>query len=388
MKASLIRFIKEAHYRVYSCLNTIVPKDKKLIFIYDNLLMKQNCWAFFRYLTEHGYNEAYKIVYYTKSPQACVQFAEEKNIVIEKDVLKGWWQHLRASYIFFEYDNYKFAVRPARGQICFNFWHGMPIKNIAYLANEKPPHPYEQDISFLLSSAEFFVPIMKKAFGCSDDQMYVGGPPRNDQLLSNVPKSKLLRADRLNVLWMPTFRKSASNNFNDSSVSIPIVRAENVEKLDAYLREKNVDLLIKLHPFQDRIDWLCNESFTNIRTLTNQDIFESGVELYEFVGQTDALITDYSSILFDYLLTNKPMAFVMDDYAEYGQKRGFIFDDFVSMLPGPIVNTYDEFVSVIASLKEDDMYSERRLRLRNELMPLSRSGSFSKDIIDFLKISV
>ena len=83
--------------------------------------------------------------------------------------------------------------------------------------------------------------------------------------------------------------------------------------------------------------------------------------LYKFLGTTSALITDYSSVFLDYYLLDRPVAFTINDYEEYKEKRGFVFDDIKSLMAGPTVSNLDDLLAFLNSVmnSEDEFYIER-----------------------------
>ncbi|AGC67176.1 CDP-glycerol:poly(glycerophosphate) glycerophosphotransferase [Thermoclostridium stercorarium subsp. stercorarium DSM 8532] len=108
------------------------------------------------------------------------------------------------------------------------------------------------------------------------------------------------------ILFMPTFRKSKIINRIDSTSDFPIISSKNISEINSFLKENKVLLVIKPHPYQNDIEFL-NLEFTNIIKFTNEDLAMKNVLLYELLGQVDALVTDYSSVYFDFLLTQKPI---------------------------------------------------------------------------------
>ena len=68
------------------------------------------------------------------------------------------------------------------------------------------------------------------------------------------------------------------------------------------------------------------------------------LQLYELIGISDALISDYSSVAVDYLLLDRPLGYVLADYEIYREKRGFVFEDPLEYMPGEkIYNACDLF---------------------------------------------
>lgn len=382
MKSQVVGILKELFYRCFCFINRIVPKDEKLIFFYDSKLMRQNCWALFRYLVENKYSN-YKIVYFSNSKPNTEN--EEENVVFTGSFFRGAWYHLRAKYTFFEYDNFKFVCTASRGQVNFNLWHGMPLKRIGYLSGACPKHEYKRDFNYLLVTSKFFVNIMEECFGSDHKQIFIGGYPRNDQLFVRKELYPSYSKEYKNIIWMPTFRKSTQNSFSDSNQDFPLLNQDNIVDFNKFLGKNKYNLLIKLHPFQDNISWLSDFKLTNINIIRNEDIFNKGYELYEVLGQADILLTDYSSVYFDYLLLNRPVIFVFDDIDEYRSNRGFTVENPLSLMPGPIVDNFEKLKVSLENLANGiDNYSSEREKICS-LVNEKHSG-FSSSILNFLDI--
>ena len=73
------------------------------------------------------------------------------------------------------------------------------------------------------------------------------------------------------------------------------------------------------------------------------------------------MITDYSSVFLDYYLLDRPVAFTINDYEEYKEKRGFVFDDIKSLMAGPTISNLEELLKFLLSVMnfEDEFYIER-----------------------------
>lgn len=168
------------------------------------------------------------------------------------------------------------------------------------------------------------------------------------------------------ILWMPTFRKTIGFNRNDSlkeyPTGIPIFEDINqVEELNKYLAQKNILLIIKIHPTQD-LTKIKLKSYSNIIVLDGNKVKELDVDNYRLMKDTDALISDYSSVTFDYLHLNRPIAYTLDDKDEY--KNGFIVENPETLMAGPQLFTIEDFYSFIMDVaKENDSYAARRKKL-------------------------
>ena len=94
-----------------------------------------------------------------------------------------------------------------------------------------------------------------------------------------------------------------------------------LKELDSYLREQEIILIIKKHPLQT--EWDENEQeFTNIRYVAEALLEKKQIKLYELIGISDGLLSDYSSVAVDYLLLDRPLGYVLADYNIYKEKRG------------------------------------------------------------------
>ena len=103
--------------------------------------------------------------------------------------------------------------------------------------------------------------------------------------------------------------------------------------------------------------------------------------MYKFLGTTSALITDYSSVFLDYYLLNRPVAFTINDYEEYKEKRGFVFDDVKSLMAGPTISNFDDLLNFLLSVmnSEDKFYIQRE-RINTIVNSIQRD--FTKTLLE------
>ena len=203
----------------------------------------------------------------------------------------------------------------------------------------------------LVSSSDLFTPIMKAAFNANDEQILLVGNIRNDELFEEN-KDK-------NIIWMPTYRNS--KNYHDSQDAI-IFSLDDLEfnRMNNLLAGYEYHLYIKIASVR-RISFKFKNNYSNIHMLSEDIISQNYGTLYKFLGTTSALITDYSSVFLDYYLLNRPVAFTINDYEEYKEKRGFVFEDVKSLMVGPTISNFDELLKFLLSVmkSEDEFYIER-----------------------------
>jgi CDP-glycerol glycerophosphotransferase len=157
------------------------------------------------------------------------------------------------------------------------------------------------------------------------------------------------------LLYMPTHRDKSTR---EGHTFDPFQQAGfDSSRLEEVLEEKNIVLLYKGHFFDSANQGL--QSASRIITVTDDDYDD----IYTFIKDVDILLTDYSSIYFDFLLCRKPIIlfpFDMDDYVAYS--RPFYFD--YSLMEGKRVFSWQELAEALGN---DEYYvpSEQTIRLMN-----------------------
>ena len=219
------------------------------------------------------------------------------------------------------------------------------------------------NIDYLFVNSDLLVEEYAGAFGVDKKVVYATGLPRTDWLLRlvndnqtvkklfdikiKISKSKNIILDNKKIiLYAPTFR--------DNEVDCPKLHID-ILKLLEELNENTV-LFLRLHPFVSRAfkDYNMSERVVNVSDYP---------DLNELMAVSDGLITDYSSLIFDYCVLDRPMYFCADDIVEFGLNgRGFYLD-YNSDLPGVLTISEEELGETIAkdlSGKEDEEFKLKR----------------------------
>ena len=327
---------------VTSKLNTLISKKRDRIVIYSNWGFRDNIRTLYQYLVDNGYQDKYEIIcasnnFYHLKKDKKVKFIS---------IYNGLYYFLTSKYFFYSFG--KYPIKPTKKQMVVNLWHGMPLKKIGNLENGMENIDYN---FFTKLVSDLFTPIMKAAFNANDEQILLVGNIRNDELFEEN-KDK-------NIIWMPTYRNS--KNYHDSQDAI-IFSLDDLEfnRMNNLLAGYEYHLYIKLHPLEES-HFKFKNNYSNIHMLSEDIISQNYGTLYKFLGTTSALITDYSSVFLDYYLLNRPVAFTINDYEEYKEKRGFVFEDVKSLMVGPTISNFDELLKFLLSVmkSEDEFYIER-----------------------------
>lgn len=361
-------------------------------------MLDGNNQAILDHLILNGFTKKYKIILLVKYPQSYQKHIDNlttkvgmnlkesrRKVIIRKNPILTILHLMTSKYIFHTHGMSYCSFRPSPGQVIFNLWHGSPLKAMGTQLHIKQI-PWKD--TYFLSNSEYFNSINKKNFGYSDNQLFVCGNSRNDFLFSNNNQLGLImnRENKKIIIYMPTFKKSSIIKRTESEYDIPIINEANIFEVDELLSKNNCVLLIKLHPYQDNITFL-NRKFSNIILLNNDFLIEKDINLYSLLSECDLLLTDYSSVYFDYLITQKPIGFLIDDFVDYEEKRGFTVENPLAIMPGKKIKTFDEMKSFINEYVAgiDDYIIDREHI--NQLVNVFQDGNNCHKILSYIGIS-
>ena len=264
---------------------------------------------------------------------------------------------------------------------------GITIKNVKGLL-VVPDH-----VDFILSGSSDYDPYVCDNYSIPypNNKMIHFGYPSNDcfftETANEFEKISLHRFNKI-FLWMPTFRKSGDLDRNDSNADLPlgipiISDIGAYQRLNSFLIETNSFLIIKIHPAQD-ISTLGISDMSNIKVLTKDNVKELAIDINNLMKFSDALISDYSSSAYQYLLLNRPIAFVLSDFNDY--KLGFSVDNYERFLPGEHIYNFEDFISFFSHVvHNEDSYIDKRNELLTFLYEY-RDGNACKRLVDFMNL--
>lgn len=246
----------------------------------------------------------------------------------------------------------------SRNAICINLWHGIPLKkiefdiqkgplvkkfNCSFLSQIKHPEIYRKHDYVLCPSNYVYEYSFKSAFKIFEKQKLKFPYPRSIFLQNMTKQSK-----RNNFLYVPTWR--------DNGRDLLSVENLNLGLIDQFCRERDCYFNIKFHP-NTHIEIDINK-FTNITVINNKD------DPNRCLADADYLITDYSSIFFDYLVFNKPILFYIYDELEYKTENRDIYSEIDSINCGEKIYTQAQLVLAMEKvLRGIDSYGDRRKKI-------------------------
>lgn len=371
--------------KIIKFLNTIVPKNEKLVLFSSKPDFSDNTQAVYDYMCSYPYFQGYSLIW------ICSKKKNASKTAVYKNSLKALWLYLRAKVIFSSHG--LFAGTTVKNQIHVGLWHGMALKRIKALSNPKYDSS-EREMTFTLATSYVFQDIMARCFAIPREDVKVLGLPRNDLLLhpdySALKKLAIPTAKKI-VFWLPTYKRPVSvskehgvmNEGNCTDLGIQFWNHTSIKELDEWLNNKNVYLVIKIHTLQ-KFDKSLVPRMRNIQFVTANECSDNQIDLYSLLACGEALITDYSSVYVDYLTADKPLAFVIEDMQSYGQERGFTFDNPLEYMPGKLIRTANDFLAFLTDIEcENDRYKNVRAEKRKYLNIFTDDNS-TKRVVEYV----
>ncbi len=280
----------------------------------------------------------------------------------QRQSLSDWLEDMseisKADFIFIDdYCPIFNFIKPPDGTVLTQIWHaGVGFKSVGYarFGMQGSPDPFNSPhrmYTYALIGNEHLRDIYSEVFGIEQSALLATGMPRLDHFLdedaAQAARHKLLAAypwmtDGRVIVYAPTFRGSGQR-----SAYFPYDTYFDFQKLYDMCSATNSYFVFEMHPFVKDMPPIPQEFGDRIFDLSH----ESLDELYHV---SDALVTDYSSCFYDYLLLKKPVVFYTPDRVEYSVTRG-VQRPVKEFAPGVVCDTFDDFMLVLAHRKYEDI---------------------------------
>lgn len=377
-------------------ISYITPKSSK-IWIFGSYAGKDfadNSKYFYNYIRLN--HPEIKAVWFTRSQEIHAKLKNEGFNVVMCYGLKGFWYSFRAKFGITSHgmgDLNRIAI--ARLNI-IQAWHGIPMKPVL-LSDPKEDQIFERerinslsrfifflkkevgfDKNFIVLSSSKYVTktILEKCFG-KNAPLKIIGFPRLDGLFSpnmdsdvSIKIQTLKREGKKIGIYMPTYRR-----VNESDIVSLFVN--NFSKIDEVLNKNNQILFLKLHPLEHYKIKDLNIS-QNIYLINNDEIEN---DIYGILSFFDFLISDYSSIVFDYLLLERPTYLMVPDRKEYISTNGdFVYD--YNNIGLPIFENWNHLLDVL-SIPFVDVSPEKIVTISQRFHKY-RDGNNSKRLYEYI----
>ena len=338
-----------------------------------------NTYYVYKELLNQNYNNKYKFIWFVNNKED-FDYIKIKNVkFINIDSFNARYYRIFAKFII---DCNRYITKFNKYQFRFYLGHGMPIKIVTdYIKGVG-------DFDAFLTTAEYFNDFYIKYVNQPKEKFLPLGFPRCDQFYEEKEVFDELKTYSKTILWMPTFRKHINGNVGYKSkliYGVPSINNEKeILKLNDKLKNNNSLLIIKLHPAEDS-SFLKKLNLSNILFTKNELLEKNKKNIYQLAQNVDALITDYSSIYFDYLVADKPIGMAIEDIEEYRKNNGLVFNNFEDELPAEYIYNYNDLVKFIDNvINNKDIKKNERNEKRSTYVKYV-DGSASKRVIEVLK---
>lgn len=320
--------------------------------------------------------DSYRLIWAFISPD---EFSIPRGIKVKIDTLKYFVYLLKARVWITNSSVERGLSFRGKKTLYLNTWHGTAIKRMGTdISSDSKSFKSKakESIDIMLAQGQYDVELFSRVFNIPKNKFRITGLPRNDELIAKnnpcyidslrqtlkIPEGKKV------ILYAPTFREYTKDRGHNVIQSIPL-------SLNRLKRELGGDFvfLLRAHYEVFKVMDVHEDSF--IRNVSSYP------HLNDLMLITDILISDYSSLLFDYSILERPMLCFAYDYQEYHEKRGLYFD-----VREALHSYIDDEESLISEIKktstETDIYIQRTNEFRNSFV--TEYGNASHKCLDIV----
>lgn len=341
-----------------------------------------NTYPVFTELLQRGFDKKYTLVW--SCSQRTPLPGQPKNIRYIYPKEKNIFQKLRTAYYMANAKSMiscnRFLLPWRKSQLSFFLTHGTPIKNI------RGYYTLPDSITHCLAASPDLAEHTAFQHGFDPKKMFALGFPRNDILTQKAADvKKMLQTDCSKVIvWYPTFRQHRGGRTAGSGKALPVIHdAQAALALNAWASQMDVLLVLKPH-FVQNVAQIKDLQLSNIRFIDDSFFTQHSISSYGFVAGCDALITDYSSIYFDYTLCDKPIGLIWEDLEEYRKNPGFALDIDECGKGGVKIYILEDFKAFLQQVAEgNDVCAEERRKLR-DIVNYSTDGNNTQRVTDYI----
>lgn len=358
-----------------SKINVVLYINLILYWVAKVLPKKKNIWIFSAWFGEkYSDNPKYLYEYIIKNhPEINAIWVSKDPEIVKYLKNKGYKAYKKYSFISILYGLFAkvsvFAHSNSNDSFLFlnngktkliQLFHGIPLKKVGadnntFVKNDN--NTLVETFPFLLENYDLFTTCSeedKRSFSTAftSRKFVITGAPRNDTLVTKT------KTKRKSIVYLPTFRDQIN-----SKVDLFSNYAFDFEQWQTYLEENEIILYIKMHPVNMPPESLIEKflMYENIKFIDEDDIYEN------LLIEADILITDYSSVYLDFLLTDRPIIFSSFDYEKYITKDRELYYNYEEVTPGPKCSNWKEVLNWVSKFDNNqNMYVEERKKMKEK----------------------
>lgn len=377
----------------YSFYYVLFPIDNKMIFFesFNGNSFSCSPKAIYNYLISHDEYKDYKFIWAFKDLEKD-HIKNNKNTIIVKSKSFKYYYYLSKSKYWIVNSLLDLSVIKKSKQVYVQCWHGTPLKKLRCDINVtggvlntkeeviKRNNLDVKKIDYFISPSKYATSKFISAFNLKElnkEKIIIEkGYPRNDKLINynnndieKIKKDLNIPTDKKVILYAPTFRD------DEHTSGVGYTYKLNID-FDSLQKElKNYIILFRAHYF-----------IANSFEFDKYKDFIYDVSKYDDINDlyiiSDLLITDYSSVFFDYAILEKPIIFYMYDYDNYKNNlRDFYID--LKELPGPIVKDEKDLITLIK--EKNNKYKNMYSSFNKKFNPYEDGKSTQRVVKEILK---
>ena len=392
----LFKFVKNIVTKIkkigYKYGKGLIKVDEKMV-IFDSFLGKGyscNPRAIYEEMINQSKFDDWKFVWVMRKPSS---LQLDRGEVVRYNSLKHFYYLAKSKYWIFNSKTPAYMYKKSN-QVYLQTWHGTPLKKLARdieigedatfyrtkMSKDDMVKTYDQDVEkydYLISPNEYSTEKFISAFGVGRDKIIETGYPRNDiltnynkELVENIKNGLGIDDSKKVILYAPTWRDNVYDVKGYSfTPKVDFKKWREVLGDDYFIIYKPHYLIV------NNIDQEGLEDFIYFSKATDS--------INELYLASDLLITDYSSVFFDYSILKRPMLFYMFDLDDYDENiRGFYID--INDLPGPIIQDEDILLRNIKDLDTVvNTYKIKQERFTQQICYLE-DGHASERVVDLV----
>jgi CDP-glycerol glycerophosphotransferase len=350
----LKQFLLDTEFRkraIYTKYIEKKPVNNKIIFYeaYHGQSMTGNPYAVFKYLIDNSEYQDYLHVWaINNKSEIHDEYKTRRNVVFVKYRSASYIKYLAVAKYLINDTTFPYYFHKRKEQIYANIWHGTPLKKMGVdipvrgLSDHKNIQKNFLFSNYMVCPNMFTAETLLKShdvYSLYNGSILDSGYPRVD-LMYQADQKKIkeflsIPDEKKVILYAPTWRGQLGQEMNESEALLRSVQEIQQQVGDEYF------VLLKSHYYAYK--------FLNQKNMGHLCV-PNKLDTNELLSIVDILITDYSSIFFEFLPTRKPVIFFTYDDAEYLKDRGTYIS--LAELPGPICRTLDEVIHSIQSSDE------------------------------------
>lgn len=344
-----------------------------------------NTRAVFEEMLRRKWNQKYEFIWMYKKaeevPDICIPNVRFCKFIKSKPLSYLYAYYLMSTAKLLICCNNSLDRQREAGQYAIYLAHGAALKDC------RSHSGLSNGIDEMAAFSRYLAPYDAENQHFDPANVVVLGYPRTDDLFKpGLDTAKLFPGTSFQKLiyWLPTYRQNWAGNVQTSNISMPILYNEKIaQQVNDCAREHGVLVVVKPHFAQD-ISKITAMRLSNLLFIDEAFLKQQDLLNYDLLRSADAMLSDYSSVYYDYLLLDRPIGLCWDDYDEYMKREGILVDQDVVLAGGEKIYNADDLCAFITSVAAgEDRLREQRGAVR-DLIHDYQDGQSAKRVVDYL----